>query len=266
MPKVDPLFREYAAKRKDKKLMVSSIEGVITEIEEEYKTFMLDNMYDIFSISSCIATSVEKYYNRKTDVLPLGVNQILVQDRVHKEIKSIVWVGNIKANKRPMYLVEIAKRFPQLQFTMIGDGDLQDQVKAYIAENQLSNVVLTGRIPNDEVYAYMQKADLLLMTSEFEGLPKVIQEAAQCGLPSIYMANNYSVDFIENGGNGYEAYSLEEMVEKLQYLLDNPNVYQETSKKAAEVIQEYTWEKLIPKYESWFTNVLERYRNERGNK
>ncbi len=270
MPKEDAPFLKFATKNQKRKLMVSSIEGVITETtnqEPAYKDFMLHSMYDIFSISHCIADSVQKYYNRTTDVLPLGVNKISnMQNIERKSVKNIIWAGNVKENKRPMFLMECAKAFPELHFTMIGDGDMMETVKAFIVEHQLTNVTLTGRIPNEQVYDYMQKSDLLLMTSEFEGLPKVIQEAAQCGLPSIYMANNYTVDFIENGVNGYAVYSLGEMQEKLQGLLDDQEKYREMSKQTKDNIQEYTWNKLIPKYEAWFTDVLERYQKEKGNK
>lgn len=179
-------------------------------------------------------------------------------------MKNIIWVGNIKKNKRPLLLLMCAKKFPQLKFTMIGDGDMWQEVQAYIKNENLHNVNMMGRIDNDKVYEYMKESDLLLMTSEFEGLPKVIQEAAQCGVPSIYMANNYSVDFIEDGVNGFAVYSLEEMIEKIQFLLDHPEEYPKMSQNAKEIISEYSWEKLIPRYEEWFLDVLERYRKEKG--
>ncbi len=146
---------------------------------------------------------------------------------------------------------------------MIGDGDMQIEVEEYISSHGLSNVKLTGRIPNKEVYKHMQGADILLMTSEFEGLPKVIQEAAQCGVPSIYMANNYTVDFIKNGENGWGVYSIQEMQEKIKTLLTSPGMYNKLSENAKKTIAEYSWEKLIPKYEAWFIDTLKRYQTER---
>lgn len=179
-------------------------------------------------------------------------------------MKKIIWVGNLIERKRPLLFLECAKHYPYLHFSMIGDGELKNEVKAFLETNEITNVRLLGRISNEQVYSYLQNSDLLLMTSEFEGLPKVIQEAAQCGVPSIYMANNYSVDFIEDGVNGFAVYSLEEMIEKIRFLLDHPEEYPKMSKKAKEIISEYSWEKLIPRYEEWFLDVLERYRKEKG--
>ncbi len=269
MPKADKEFRNFILKNNSKKFIASSIEGVITDKDLTgdgyyYKGFMIENTYKVFSISNCIAESVEKYYQTKTDVLPLGVIPNNNENSfARKAIKSIVWVGNIKSNKRPLYLIEIAKAFPNLSFTMIGDGEMLETVKNETIKNNLLNVNLTGRIPNKKVYKYMIKSDLLLMTSEYEGLPKVIQEAAQCGVPSIYMANNYTVDFIENGVNGFAVYSLDEMKEKLQELCADNQLYQTTSQNVKKTIEQYTWDKLIKRYEDWFVNTLEKFKSQR---
>lgn len=261
----DRRFSELLVNKK-RKMFIASIESVLTEEfsrQPERKTYYLENMDASFAISNCIADSVKQCWNVQMEVLPLGVAKLPYKAEEKQEITRVIWVGNVKANKRPQYLIEIAKKFPQLQFTMVGDGDMDGQIRKMISEYGMTNVTLTGRIPNQQVYEKMQESDLLLMTSEFEGLPKVIQEAAQCGLPSIYMAENYKVDFLQNGLNGYEAYSLREMEDKLSYLLDNPEKYRKMSQKATEIIQSYTWEKLIPKYEEYFLRKLEEKRKKR---
>ena len=263
LPKMEPMDRLFVKwNKKSGKLFVSSVEGVVgaqVAAGDKKAIHYHESMDDYFSISDCIRDSVKKHWGRKTETLHLGVDKIGAYTPKER-IKHIIWTGSIIQRKRPQYLIEIAKKFPDLHFTMVGDGDMDMEIRDRMAEYGLTNVTLTGRIPNEKVYEKMQKSDLLLMTSEFEGLPKVIQEAAQCGLPSIYMAENYKVDFLRDGVNGYEAYSLDQMVEKLNYLLENPDVYREMSKNAAQIIQEYTWENLISKYEEYFLRKLEEKR------
>lgn len=269
LPKREIMDEQFAKRYKQKgKVFLSSIEGVVTETtnnsKEEHEYF-LHLMDETFAISRCIADSVKKFYGVEMQVLPLGVADRLNNQRIEKSaVRKVIWVGNIKANKRPMFLVECAKAFPTLQFLMIGDGDMQDDVKQAIEENGLKNILLTGRIPNEQVYSYMQTCDLLLMTSEYEGLPKVIQESALNSLPSIYINENYTVDFIENGVNGFGVENLEEMKAKLQWLLDNPVVYQEISRQAYETIQEYRWSVLIKEYEKYFETCWEKYGVNKG--
>ena len=105
----------------------------------------------------------------------------------------------------------------------------------------------------------MKKNDLLLMTSEYEGLPKVIQEAAQCGLPSVYIAENYSVDFIKDFVNGFAVYDVSQMIEKVQFLLDNPEKYSKMSQNVYQEIQQYTWKNIIKQYENYYIKQYEIY-------
>lgn len=260
LPKREPMDI-FFAKKHPGMLCVSSVEGVITrtinntELNREYHT---EIMKSSFAISLCIADSVKTYWNVDLPVLPLGV---VKKDNTIEEkmsVKRIIWAGNIKSNKRPQYLVECAKHFPYLSFCMIGDGDMQDDLMKQCEQEGIKNISFTGRIPNHEVYEVMSEGDLLLMTSEYEGLPKVIQEAAQCRLPAIYINENYTVDFIEDGVNGYGVPTIEEMMEKIQYLIEHPDIYKQMSYNAYHIIQDYTWDKLIEKYQKFFITQYEK--------
>lgn len=259
LPKIEPMDVQFTKKHKSgESVFVSSVEGVVTDTvnnDSEYRTYFTKCMDRNFAISKCIAESVKKHWDYYMPVLPLGVDPIDIHAKKKDRITSIIWVGNIKANKRPQYLVECAKAFPEISFTMVGDGDMQDEIMDLIQQYSLKNIWLTGRIPNSEVYEEMQKHDLFLMTSEYEGLPKVTQEAAQCGLPSIYIGEQYDVDFIESGINGFKVMTLDEMKEKIQWLIDHPAEYAVMSEKAKESVQEYLWPKLIKKYEEYFEKV-----------
>ena len=257
LPKVESVDYDFAKKHKDK-IFISSIEGVITDKTnntQEFRNYHIDIMDDSFSISNCIAISVKKNWNKDTEVLPLGVVGQAKKDKCNKAIQKIIWVGNIKANKRPELLLQCAKRFPSISFYMIGDGDMLMEMQKLCEDEMIKNVTFTGRLSNEEVYKYMNQSQLLLMTSEYEGLPKVIQEAAQCCIPSVYINENYTVDFIQSGVNGFAVANIESMIEKIQYLLKNPEVYQKMSKTVLESIQPYAWDNLIKQYETYFERI-----------
>lgn len=76
-------------------------------------------------------------------------------------------------------------------------------------------------------------------------------------LPSIYINENYNVDFISDGVNGFAVSNLETMQEKIQFLLDNPIIYRKMSNVTYESIQPYTWENVIKQYEKYFEKVYE---------
>ncbi len=117
MPKLDQPFLWFADRFGDKRLLVSSIEGVITEheVNEEhlwYQKFMLQDMYDVFSISNCIKNSVQKYYNKNTDVLPLGVRRLKITESVHTDVKNIIWSATLKQTNVRCCFFNVPKNFP----------------------------------------------------------------------------------------------------------------------------------------------------------
>ncbi len=264
LPKSEIMDVQFAKKRKGKgKVFVSSVEGVVGEqiaADDMYqKTFFNDLMDDYFSISQCVQESVKKCWDYDSKVLYLGVNEIAQEAREKKEIKNVIWIGSVIDRKRPKYLLECAKAFPNLQFTMIGDGDKSKEIVEIINAENITNVKYLGRIPNDKVYKELETADLLLMTSDKEGLPKVIGEAMMSSVPSIYINECYTVDYVQDGVNGFGVANLDEMKEKVQYLLDNPKTYQQMSKSAFDIIQNYRWSVLIKEYEAYFEECLKKY-------
>lgn len=264
LPKQEGPDKRFALKNKGKgKVFISSVEGVVGEqipaddaVAREYFNKQMD---DYFSISGCIAESVKDMWAYESKVLYLGVNEIADNARDKKQIKNIIWIGSVIDRKRPQYLLDCAQAFPDLQFTMIGDGDKLQKIRSVIEKESISNVTCLGRIPNEKVYKELEKADLLLMTSDKEGLPKVIGEAMMSSVPSIYINECYTVDYVQDGVNGYGVANLHEMQEKLQYLLDNPAEYQKMSKNSFNTIQKYCWTQLIKEYETYFEECLKKY-------
>ena len=264
LPKIEKADIKFAEKYGKKVCTISSVEGVITETcgnTDFFRSYYLEKTYRTFSISNCIAESVKKFFGADTKVISLGVNRIDGCE-IKRSLKNVIWAGSFIERKKPKSLIECAKAFPDLSFVMIGDGELMDDIKKTISYYGLKNVTLTGRISNDSVYEYMKNSDLLLLTSEDEGLPKVIQEASECCVPSVYINKCYTVDFITNGVNGYGVKDVDEMIDTVRLLKDNSEKLSELSTKAKELIKDYEWSALIKQYETFFFDTLKQFEDE----
>ena len=261
LPKQEPMDRLFAKLfRKSRKVFVSSIEGVVGEQipadDEAQRAYYMELMDDSFAISRCISESVEKHWGRRPEVLYLGVDDAGARPHVHDRVRRVIWVGSMIPRKRPEFLLDCAEAFPELDFLMLGDGSEQETVRHDIGRRGLKNVTCPGRVPNERVYGELAASDLLLMTSDKEGLPKVIGEAMTMGVPAIYINECYDVDYIDSGVNGFAVSDLEEMKSKLQYLLDNPGEYRKMSAAAEASIQPYLWPKLVKQYEEYFESLV----------
>jgi glycosyltransferase involved in cell wall biosynthesis len=107
-------------------------------------------------------------------------------DAVAKD--CILWVGMMRPGKRPQLLLELAKRLPQRRFVMIGgpdrgDSALYERIRAAAAA--IPNVELTGFLPLAEVEPWFDRAQMLVNTSDYEGMPNTFLQAWARGIPTV---------------------------------------------------------------------------------
>jgi glycosyltransferase involved in cell wall biosynthesis len=97
-------------------------------------------------------------------------------------------VACLKPQKAPQDFVEVAARvcarMPSVQFVLIGDGELRESVEEHIRTAGLAaRVRLVGW--RRDIPAVMHALDLLLLTSHWEGLARVLLEARAAGTPVV---------------------------------------------------------------------------------
>jgi glycosyltransferase involved in cell wall biosynthesis len=102
----------------------------------------------------------------------------------------ILYVGRLQPQKAPLRLLEAfaltRQQHPSAQLILIGDGNLRSAVEQRIAHLGLAPCTrLLGAIDQAELADYYRAADLLLLASDFEGMPMCVLEALACGLPVV---------------------------------------------------------------------------------
>lgn len=108
--------------------------------------------------------------------------------------------------KDPMTFVRIARavveRNPLAHFVCVGDGDLQDKVARFVADNGLSdNVHLLGY--RDDAELIVKAFDVYLLTSLYEGLPYSLVESLRAGVPIVATDVTGSNEVVRPEVNGY---------------------------------------------------------------
>ncbi len=119
-----------------------------------------------------------------------------------KDQFTILYLGTLDKNKRPDLILDLASLtdFSNHNFIIAGDGPMIDYLRKQIAERQLSNVYLVGKVTSD-LYTYLNSTDLLIIPGR-GGI--VISEALAFGIPIIvYQADGTEYDLIRNGQTGY---------------------------------------------------------------
>jgi glycosyltransferase involved in cell wall biosynthesis len=138
-------------------------------------------------------SNLEVIYNphNVTEIIELSNAPILDQnEQIIFSNQTILFLGRLSIQKAPWHFIKafsiVLKSHPSLNLVIIGDGDNKviKHIKELISELNLdSNVFLLGRRSNP--YKYIAAADLLVLSSNYEGTPNVIVESIAIGTPIV---------------------------------------------------------------------------------
>ena len=98
--------------------------------------------------------------------------------------------------------LEVLQTHPQATFLLVGGGPLEAELRARIQHLGLEKKVrLAGE--RDDVADLMSAFDVFLMTSDREGMPNAVMEAATLGLPCVVTNAGASAELVVHGETGY---------------------------------------------------------------
>ena len=124
---------------------------------------------------------------------------------------------------------------------MVGDGELRGDLEAQIGRLQLDSAVRMVGWRRD-IPELLQIFDVFLLTSHWEGLPRVLLEAMALGVPIVATNVGGITEIVQTGENGYLASlgNIEEMAQRVLQLLGNEEMRLLTGEKVRQ------WWNLFP--------------------
>jgi glycosyltransferase involved in cell wall biosynthesis len=123
-----------------------------------------------------------QYINIPPGVVPLKIIsriEALQKLNIKDDGRPIVgWIARVTGVKNPMRALEVANSLPDTRFVMAGGGDLFN----YVKEAAPANVSMIGWAEAADVFG---ASDIILSTSENEGMPVALIEAQLAGKPVV---------------------------------------------------------------------------------
>lgn len=132
---------------------------------------------------------------------PLQENVEFEQQWFSKQTSGlkIAQIGNFQAVKNFHLTIALAKQNPQMQFYLVGSGELENELKTQA--NGLSNVTFIPFTPY--VGSVLKHIDLLIMPSHSEGLGMTILEAYQYSVPVLAHSTGGIPEIVEHENTGF---------------------------------------------------------------
>lgn len=121
-------------------------------------------------------------------------------DRSPDATPSALFVGDLNANKNPLFCVDVVREVRRagvpMGLTIIGEGPLAGRVHALAESLDWLTYI---RVTHD-IATHLSAAHVLLAPSAREGLPRVIIESLACGVPVVARSNRGSRQLLATGG------------------------------------------------------------------
>ncbi|MBI5244128.1 MAG: glycosyltransferase family 4 protein [Elusimicrobia bacterium] len=176
----------------------------------------------------------------------------------------VVSVGNLKPQKNAADFIRLASRVlrevPEARFFFVGDGALRPKLEAEVLGCGLSGKVFFAGWRSD-VPEVLAAADVFVLTSLWEGLPRALVEALRTGLPCACYAADGVADVLREGENGFLARpgDWEGLAAKVTRLLKDPGLRHRIRAAAFSSIgDEFDIDGMVRRQETLYEELLAR--------
>ncbi len=138
--------------------------------------------------------------------------------RPHDSKVRVMSAGRLCYQKAPWRFWKLARSLSQenADFYWIGDGELKKQLVEDAANAQ---VRISGWVDRDSLWREMYGADVLVMTSLWEGMPLVLVDAQTIGLPAVVTDVVGCRDVVQDGVTGFVCQDDQELIERTRLLI-----------------------------------------------
>ncbi len=168
---------------------------------------------------------------------PLDVNEF---DNVNTDVTTdkdndhitFVYFGRLEPEKGLYTLFESIKSLSHNQlnkkaaFNIVGDGPIKDELIEMARNSGLDNVKFLGFLKGENLFAEINKSDVVIIPSEwYENYPVSVMEAFALGRPVIGARIGGIPEMVKDNETGltFESGNSDELCEKIKYVLDNPD-------------------------------------------
>jgi glycosyltransferase involved in cell wall biosynthesis len=182
--------------------------------------------------------------------IPPGVEPLKIPKAKPRKKITIGWIARVTGVKNPLRALEIAKLFPDAQFLIAGGGDMLEQVKTQAPKN----TKVLGWTDAAKLFA---ASDIILSTSENEGMPIALIEAQLASKPVVATNVGGVAEVVINNKTGFVTRkNTEDLAKALEKLIDSKPLRTAQGKAAkAHSIKAFSVEKMIKAHVSLYKKL-----------
>ena len=194
--------------------------------------------------------------NKIKKIIPGVDREIFSPDLSIKKENIFLSIGRIQEQKGQLQTLEFLNNFKEIEndFKCIFIGgpsgkygnEYLEELERTVEKLSLdTHVEFVDNLPQTKIIKLLNKAKLLIHTSQFETFGLVAIEAQTMGVPVLSINNGSLMEIIENNKNGYLSETLIDrgVTNFVSNLLNENKIFEEISSSCIEMSKKYDWKK-----------------------
>ncbi len=238
---------------------------LLKQLEYIFNVTFGKSVINMVSAIGCKTKAAVKYLQRYGNVCcnltPIGLDEdkfpiITTKHNIKEQYgltgkKVLLYVGTLESRRNPLFLVKVLQNLSNNYILVIvGDGPQKKEIEKYIATNNINNVIMTGKLKQENLPGIYKAADIFLLASNYEIFGMVILEAMYFGCPVISTSTAGANTLInKNNGVILPVLDVEQWKSAIVNICENEKKLFTMKENCHSTIKEkYVWEKAVDKF------------------
>lgn len=146
--------------------------------------------HEVVVFSRAGSARLERSHGKKVRYSPTWFDGDTFYPSIGAVCKRLLWVGRLTGVKDPSLACDVLRKLRDVdsewRLTVVGDGPLMTSVRADAERDGLAHAIdFMGSLDRTAVADCMRGHSVLLSTSRFEGVSRVLLESVACGTPVV---------------------------------------------------------------------------------
>lgn len=221
---------------------------------------------EVIVLSKNVQEYFREQYGRETIFIPNGIDRPV--KRESREITErfglkgndyILFLARLVPEKGAHYLIEAYKQLKTDKKLVIAGGgshaaEYMQKIHRYVEEND--NIIMTGFVQGGLLEELYSNAYLFVLPSDVEGMALSLLEAMSYGNCCLVSDIPENMEVVEDNAASFRKGSIEDLKERLEYLLSDSETVEKYKASASQFIcEKYNWEEVVDKTIQVYGNI-----------
>lgn len=236
-------------------------EGLIEEFVSGPEKYQLSALV---CVSQFLFDKAKSYATGNTLIIkiPYGVPTGLYKEQGVVEVKRLIYVGRLVEEQKRISevtqaLCDVVKAVPGIQAILYGEGEREKVQRIIEANEESDRVKLGGKIDSNAMQHEMVKSGVIVLLSDYEGLPIALMEGMACGLIPVCLRMESGIpELVEHDRTGLIVKDrTDDFVDAIQRLASDPALCRRLSMGARQkIVNCYSSDHALQQWHELFTD------------